>query len=157
MQRIFMPLLALLCLCASAYAQQPLRLQSTDPLTDYTDLMPLKKQLAGATVIGAGEGTHGTREFFRMKHRLFRFLAQEMGYTVFAIEDSPVGAGLIQRFIETGEGNPIAIIREHFHKVYQVSELSDMVYWMRDYNLKHDKSSALPGSIASRCITSGRN
>lgn len=145
MKRIVMPLLALLCLAASATAQQPLPLQSTDPAAGYSDLMPLKNQLASATVVGAGEGTHGTREFFRMKHRLFRFLAEEMGYTVFAMEDSPVGAALIQRFVETGEGNPIAIIREHFHKVYQVQELSDLVYWMRGYNQQHDKKLRFAG------------
>lgn len=137
MQRIFMTFLASLCLYTHAFAQAPVSLRSTDPLSDYTDLMPLKPQLATATVIGAGEGTHGSREFFRMKHRLFRFLAEELGFTVFAIEDSPVGAALLQRFIETGDGNPIAVIKEHFHTVYQVTELSDLVYWMRQYNLQH--------------------
>ncbi|WP_126245108.1 erythromycin esterase family protein [Chitinophaga rhizosphaerae] len=145
MKRIYLPLLALLCLCANVSAQKPIALSSTDPAADYTDLLPLKNQLSHATVIGAGEGTHGSREFFRMKHRLFRFLAEEMGFTVFAMEDSPVGAALIQKFVDTGEGNPAAIIREHFHKVYQVQELSDFVYWMRDYNLHHDKKLRFAG------------
>lgn len=140
-----MPLLALLCMYTGAIAQQPYRLQSTDPLTSYADLLPLKASLSSATVIGAGEGTHGSREFFRMKHRLFRFLAEEMGYTVFAMEDSPYGAALIQQYLETGVGNPIAIIREHFHKVYQVQELADLVYWMRKYNLSHDKKLRFTG------------
>ncbi|WP_341838032.1 erythromycin esterase family protein [Chitinophaga pollutisoli] len=145
MKRITMPLLALLCLCANVFAQQPFRLQSTEPTGDYTDLLPLKKQFTSAGIIGAGEGTHGTREFFRMKHRLFRFLAAEMGFTIFAMEDNPIGAMRIQHFLETGEGNPIAIIREHFHSVYQVEELSDLVYWMRQYNLRHEKKLRFTG------------
>lgn len=145
MKRICMPLLALLCLNTGTMAQHPYRLQSTDPVTAYADLLPLKASLSSATVIGAGEGTHGSREFFRMKHRLFRFLAEEMGYTVFAMEDSPYGAALIQQYLETGTGNPVAIIREHFHKVYQVQELADLVYWMRKYNLAHDRKLRFTG------------
>jgi len=28
-------------------------------------------------VVGVGEATHGTHEFFTMKHRIFRFLAEQ--------------------------------------------------------------------------------
>src|SRR5262249_1347303 len=45
----------------------------------FDDLRPLKAVIGSAHIVGLGEGTHGTAEFFRMKHRLVEFLASEMG------------------------------------------------------------------------------
>ncbi len=114
----------------------PLRCMA--PGQGYEDLVPLKKGLADVRILGAGEGTHGTHEFFTFKHRLFEFLVKEMGYTVFAIEDGIYGSALIQRYITTGEGDPKAILQNEFHDVFQVRELLDLVEWMRGYNATHD-------------------
>lgn len=107
------------------------------PDDTFNDLAPLKAGLSNIRILGAGEGTHSTHEFFTFKHRLFRFLVQEMGYTVFAIEDGIYGAALIQRYVSTGEGDPEAILKAEFHDVFQVKELLDLIEWMRDYNTKH--------------------
>ena len=54
----------------------------------FSDLQPLKKTLQDAQVIGLGEATHGTHEFFTIKHRLLEFLVTEMDFTAFALESS---------------------------------------------------------------------
>ena len=54
----------------------------------FEDLQPLKKILKDVQIVGLGEATHGTREFFQFKHRMLEFLVKEMGFTVFAIEAS---------------------------------------------------------------------
>jgi hypothetical protein len=59
---------------------------TAQPGVDYTDLMPLKDMVANARVVSLGEATHGTREFFLMKHRILEFLVKEMDFNVFAIE-----------------------------------------------------------------------
>jgi erythromycin esterase len=56
--------------------------------TGFADLEPLRAIIGDARIVALGEGTHGTREFFRMKHRLTEFLASEMGFTIFSIEAS---------------------------------------------------------------------
>ena len=53
---------------------------------DYSDLAPLKQIVGNARIVSLGEGTHGTREFFQMKHRILEYLVKEMGFTMFAIE-----------------------------------------------------------------------
>ncbi|MBO9154853.1 erythromycin esterase family protein [Chitinophaga sp. GCM10012297] len=167
MKRHFLPLTALLCLlfstsiaqqtapvhavtglsgapAASASNAKPARvsrhfipLTTTTPGDTFEDLAPLKAGLANVHILGAGEGTHGTHEFFDFKHRLFRFLVEEMGYTVFAIEDGGYGAALIQQYITTGEGDPKAILQKEFHDVFQVQELLGLIEWMRGYNAAH--------------------
>ena len=52
----------------------------------FEDLMPLKDILKDKKIVAMGEATHGTSEFFKMKHRFFEFLVEEMGYRVFAME-----------------------------------------------------------------------
>lgn len=49
-------------------------------------MQPLKPVLAGKRVVALGEATHGTHEFFAMKHRMLAFLVQEMGFEHFVNE-----------------------------------------------------------------------
>jgi erythromycin esterase len=57
-----------------------------------TDLQPLKSVLGGVRIVGLGEATHGTREFFQLKHRLLEFLVTEMGFSALAMEASASAA-----------------------------------------------------------------
>ena len=51
----------------------------------FEDLQPLEKWIGDARIVALGEATHGTREFFQLKHRLLEFLVTKMGFTVFGI------------------------------------------------------------------------
>ena len=68
------------------------RLDTLEPGAPVADLEPLRLALDGVRVVGLGEATHGTREFFLLKHRLLRFLVEELGYTVLAMEASVAAA-----------------------------------------------------------------
>jgi erythromycin esterase-like protein len=59
-----------------------------DKPSSFKDLAPLKNAAADARIIALGEATHGTSEFFRMKHRVLEFAVMELGVRVFAIEDN---------------------------------------------------------------------
>jgi hypothetical protein len=61
-------------------------LATVQPGADVTDLAPLRAMVGSARLLGMGEGTHGTREFFLLKHRVLQYLVSEMGFTHFAIE-----------------------------------------------------------------------
>ena len=52
----------------------------------------------------------GTREFFRMKHRIFRYLVEEMDFKTFAIEASWPEANRINHYLQTGEGDPARLL-----------------------------------------------
>lgn len=51
-------------------------------------MQPLKKVVGDARIVALGEATHGSREFFQLKHRMLEFLATLMGFTIFTIEAS---------------------------------------------------------------------
>jgi erythromycin esterase len=61
-------------------------LKTCEPGKGFEDLQPLKSIVGDARVVALGEATHGTREFFKMKHRMFEFLVEKMGFNLFVIE-----------------------------------------------------------------------
>lgn len=56
-------------------------IKTTQAGNGFEDLMPLKEILKDKKIIGMGEATHGTKEFFEMKHRMFEFLVEELAAT----------------------------------------------------------------------------
>ena len=105
-----------------------------DPNADFAELAPLKRMVGDAQIVGLGEGTHGTSEFFRMKSRLTSFLAREMGFTVFAIEANLPEAFRINHYITTGVGDPKELLRGMYFWTWNTQEVLDMIEWMRQYN-----------------------
>jgi erythromycin esterase len=99
-----------------------------------SDLAPFSRAVAGAHVVGLGEGTHGTSEFQRLKHRLLEHLAVSGGPTVFALEDDQVQAAAVNQFIQTGQGDARKIMGK-LYTVTQTGEMLDLVNWMREFNL----------------------
>src|SRR5262245_51998948 len=57
------------------------KLLGTDPNTTGRDLEQIETALGSAHLIGVGEATHGTHEFFEMKHRLLRDFVTRLGVT----------------------------------------------------------------------------
>ena len=100
----------------------------------FDDLKPLKAAIGEAHIVSLGEATHGTAEFFRMKHRLTEFLASEMGFTVFAIEASTPEAFRLNDYVLHGKGDPKELIRGMYFWTWNTQEVLDMVLWMRAFN-----------------------
>lgn len=112
------------------------RLQGIDPTLGTSDLEPLRQLIGNASVVGLGETFHTSGGFYVMKHRIFRFLVEKMGFRAFAIESLWTGADLAARYVQTCEGTPEAAIRDHIN-VWQSTEYADLVQWMCEWNRDH--------------------
>lgn len=111
-------------------------LKTVEPNDDLSDLMPLKEILKDKEIVGMGEATHGTSEFFKMKHRVFKFLVEEMGYRAFAIEANFGEGEIINDYILNGVGDEHSALNSFAFWIWKTDEVKDMLNWMRDYNLK---------------------
>ncbi len=115
-------------------------LRSTDPEGSLKDLGALGRMVGDARVVGLGEATHGSRDFFRMKHKVFRYLVEEKGFRTFSLE-LPWSSGLrIDAYVLRGEGNLEDIAREEFQGSYRIwnnQDYRDLIEWMRDHNRRH--------------------
>ncbi len=92
-----------------------------------------------AEVVGVGEATHGTREFFLLQRDVFAQLVHAKGFGTFAREVSWSGGLRIDDYVTRGVGDPAQIMREEFQGNYQwnTAEYLGLVRWMRAYNLRH--------------------
>ncbi|MEJ2184976.1 MAG: erythromycin esterase family protein [Gemmatimonadota bacterium] len=107
----------------------------TDPAASDADLEPLRQMVGSARVVGLGEGTHGTREFFRMKHRILQYLVREMGFTVFAMEGTSPESDLVNDYVLEGNGDPAVLLSNLYFWTWNTQEVLDMIEWMRQWNL----------------------
>ena len=90
----------------------------------------LKTILAGKRIVAMGEATHGTSEFFRMKHRLTEFLVVEMGFRHFGMELSSADGRLLDDYIQGKHADPLQVL----YWPWRTREVLDMLAWMRAYN-----------------------
>lgn len=100
----------------------------------FDDLMPLKEILKDKKIIAMGEATHGTSEFFKMKHRFFEFLVEEMGYRIFAMEVDGGSGQVVNDYILNGKGTAANALKATKMFTSNNMEVKEMLEWMRDYN-----------------------
>ena len=114
------------------------RLHGTDPGLSKNDLEPLRTIVGKATVVSLGESFHTSGGYYEMKHRLFRFLVEQMGFRAFAIESPWEDADLVGRYVETCDGSAEEALRGLFG-VWQSTETRELVEWMCEWNRAHSK------------------
>lgn len=114
-------------------------LRTTEPASGIDDLAALDRTFAEATVVGLGEATHGTREFFQLKHRMLEYLVERHGFTVFGLEASRTECRAIDRYVQTGQGDPKAALEGIYFWTWNTEEVLALVEWMREHNATHDR------------------
>ncbi len=107
---------------------------TVSPRSGFDDMLGVKAVIGDARVVALGEATHGTREFFQLKHRMLEFLVNEMGFTAFAMEASLPEAFDIDQLVLTGEGDPAAALRGLYFWIWNTEEALDLVRWIKNYN-----------------------
>ncbi len=114
-----------------------LPLRSFDMNYDYEDLDPLKEIIGNAKIVALGEVSHGSSEIFKMKGRIIKYLVEEAGFNVFAIEASMPDAYKLNEYIINGTGDPKKLIKEMGFWTWDTQEMLDIVVWMKKYNDGH--------------------
>lgn len=89
-----------------------------------------------ARVVGLGESTHGTREFFQMKHRLVRYLVEEEGFDLFAVEANQLAVRKLDAYVMGGPGTTRDAMRVMF-RVWNTEEMLALIDWLREWNRTH--------------------
>lgn len=100
----------------------------------FQDLAPLGALIGEARVVALGEATHGTREFFQMKHRVLEYLVSELGFTVFAIEAFYPESLAVNDYVLSGKGDPAQALAGLGFWTWDTEEVLEMIRWMRRWN-----------------------
>ncbi|SMO86814.1 Erythromycin esterase homolog [Gracilimonas mengyeensis] len=115
-------------------SNQAIALHSVEPENDFSDLDHLTPLFQNASIIGLGEATHGTREFFRMKHRFVKWFAQEHDTLLVAIEANMPEVREINNYILTGKGDAKEALADLGYWVWNTEEMLAFMEWMKNYN-----------------------
>lgn len=111
-------------------------LSTIDPEQPIGDeIIQLREDLENAKVVGLGEVSHGSSEIFQMKHRLIRYLYQDLGFTRFALEANMTEAYAVNSFLEGSDQPSVGELLKNMHFwTWNTKEVSDLIQWMRSYN-----------------------
>ena len=110
-------------------------IKTVEPGARFDDLQPLKTIVGGARVVCLGESRHDAHEHFRFKHRVVEFLVREMGFTLFAMEESMSCAERINEYVLHGKGDPEALLDGMgAWFIWDTEEVLALVKWMRNHN-----------------------
>jgi erythromycin esterase len=111
-------------------------LSNTDPTAPLSYLESLRQMVAGAEVVGLGESTHGAHEQVAVKHRIVRFLVEEMGFRCVVLEEDWTKGVQLNEYVVNGKGDPRALLADA-GPPWRTEEILDLVTWMRSYNETH--------------------
>ncbi len=111
-------------------------LQSFSPKGPLTDLQKLSPLIGDAQIVGLGEVTHGSREIFQMKHRLLRFLVENKGFTLFALEADMAATERMNQYLLTGKGDVEKLLAQLGFWTWNTEEILELLVWIRTYNQK---------------------
>ncbi|HEY0144189.1 MAG TPA: erythromycin esterase family protein [Thermoanaerobaculia bacterium] len=114
-------------------------LVSVEPYPWSYDLEPLGRMVGDATIVGLGDGTHGTHEFFTVKQRIIEYLAREKQFDVIALEAPFSIFNRLNDWVQGGAGDPVAILAEGEkigYYFWYTEEILELVRAMREYNLR---------------------
>ncbi|WP_254808982.1 erythromycin esterase family protein [Natronosalvus amylolyticus] len=122
------------CELVAQLEQSSVELATADPTANHADLAPVGDALADARIIGLGEGTHGTREFFQLKHRILRFLVEEQGLRLFTIEANLPETMALDNYVVHGEGDALEALAGTYFWVWRTEAVLALVEWLREFN-----------------------
>lgn len=88
-------------------------------------------------IMGLGEATHGSSEFFKAKHRMFKYLVENHDFRIFAIEADFGESIFINQAVMNSDKSQIeSLMKEKMHFwTWRTNEVRDLLYWMCDYNV----------------------
>jgi erythromycin esterase len=118
--------------------------QELVPYSD--DLEPLRNMIGSAGVVGIGDGTHGTREFYTMKVRVIDFMARELGFDLLAFEAPFTVMNRVDAYAQGGPGSARELVlqlRALGYFFWDAEEFVNVVEWMRAYNAQRGEEPPL--------------
>jgi erythromycin esterase len=116
-----------------------LPIASAEPGTDFKDLEQLRPLIGDARIVSLGEATHGTREFFKLKHRMIEYCVSQLGFTVIGFEAEYGAALAVNDYVLNGRGNAPDVVAGMGFWTWDTEEVVELVEWVRAWNLANTR------------------
>ncbi len=143
-------LLAITTLTLIAYrgaAQSPIEIK---PITmnDFEGFKkstsPLLNEMGAKKIVGLGEGTHGTAEFYQLRFWISRILIEEKGFRHVAFENDLSDVWLLNQQLATST-DLNTLMKNHLMSIWQNQETRAFLAWIKVYNSEHTEQVTVSG------------
>lgn len=114
---------------------------TVEPGSGTEDLRPLAGLFGAARIVSLGEASHGTREFFQLKHRILELCVEELGFDAFVLEAAFAESLPIDDYVTRGIGSAGAGVAGMRFWTWDTEEVLRLVEWMRSHNVTRAGSS----------------
>ncbi len=99
--------------------QNAIPLKTVEAGHGFDDMAPLAQIIGNARIVELGEATHGTHEFFAMKHRMVEYLAMQKGFFVLDLRRIPQQGPAADWLLDNHRSRSVgAVYRDAAHDRY---------------------------------------
>lgn len=105
-----------------------------DRKSDATSLARLAPSLSRARIVGLGESTHGTSEFYSLRHVLTQLLIERHGFRVVALEISVSALDALSAPSRFADGDSLATVLRAYGPT-DPAEFALLTEWVAKYNV----------------------
>src|SRR6266581_1173773 len=123
----------------------------------FSDMEPLKSIVGDARIVSLGEATHGTREFFQLKHRVIEYCVAELGFTMVAFEANYGDTLAVNDYVLNGKGSAAEVVAGMGFWIWNTEEVVALVEWIRAWNIAHDRKVTFYGFDMQTCLSAARH
>ena len=109
-------------------------IKSLEPNSANKDLIPLKNIIGNSAIVALGENSHGSSSIYKLKLRMVKYLVENEGFSIFALESPTVEADRINDYVSFGKGTIEEVIKDLVYPSWQTQEMIDIIQWMKSHN-----------------------
>ena len=119
---------------AKSINENAFKINDTNSNIDIENNDELNSIFENVRIFGFGEATHGTKEFFDLKFKFFKYLVNNQGVRNFAIEASYGNCLAINNYIKWQENDPKKLLRKIGFWIWNSEEVLALIEWTKTYN-----------------------
>lgn len=124
-------------------ASNAIEIRTVEPGSGFDDLRRLRDLVGDARIVLLGEPTHGNREVYQLKHRLFEFFVEGMGFTVLVMETPMPESFDVDAYLATGAHDAESALAATHVWPWDTEEVLSMIEWIRRRNADPTSPSTL--------------
>ncbi|TPD66095.1 erythromycin esterase family protein [Flavobacterium microcysteis] len=92
----------------------------------------LDSELNEKTILGLGEASHGTHEFYIQKAHIIKYLITNSNYRLLGFELTQTNISPINDYLQNGNGDLKTLMKSLM--LYNAQEIFDLFQWIKEYN-----------------------
>lgn len=104
----------------------------------------ISERLKNYTIVGLGEGTHGTKEFNEIRSEISKQLISKNDFKIIAFESAYGDASFLNDAVNSGADLSSAL-KKYITSIWQTKEIYDLLMWIREYNKSHKDKVIISG------------